>query len=509
MSLGLVINYKDREIQYNDETVLQDNLINTLDVSNFYNVKFVDIENNTNEIYELQSIFIGNTASNPKQWSLYFEHKLKGSDTQLLYIEMPFSKQPGSATYKNIPSIPLFNNKRNTSFILPRTVFTERDNTNNPPTQGFAKRFSNMNAGVSGYLFVLSPTLNYPDFWQPNGESISDKLSPYVNSAHYLYAAQVEPLQENVPITASPPQNPMSCKRKANTGIFNNTIIGEELATKLNDANKDIIIVTVVFFFVSLIVIVMTHLSTKDKNTNIFGYPNNIPGTGTATVTGGAATGGYCNMESADLSSGYIFAILFGLTVLHFYGAIYLKETFMIISGVSLLIATVVWYVRIYTKQNYSLFDLELEHFLLYSKVKPVAKWFAISAHYVWSSLFFATSANYINTASFLAVNVLYVLLAFMGWRTYTQSPGTSESAQESSITISQLLSSLAKFPIFILVGSYVVMQIIIATSSSFTKNAKPVPVPNANSPSATNPTDTNRTPRILRQSTPPNNIFA
>jgi hypothetical protein len=235
--------------------------------------------------------------------------------------------------------------------------------------------------------------------------------------------------------------NNVTCKRKANTGVINNTIMGGEFSNALIKANTDITIATIVMLFLSLLVITIFHLLNKADNTDFFGNPIQVwygENPSSKPMSGGGLSvptipglsdkihGGYaefCKMSDGKLYYGFGFFVILLIAIIQIAGSASIEGAeLMSIAGVVILIVGLSLYtfiVKYVLGQNFNINDLGIEHFFLIDPMRPASKWYAISSHMVWMSTFNQVNTKTIDKDTFIGLHVFQVLLAFLGVLVY------------------------------------------------------------------------------------------
>lgn len=261
----------------------------------------------------------------------------------------------------------------------------------------------------------------------------------------------------------------LTCKRKANTGIINGTVMSRDFADKLIESQTQIGIATVVMFFVSLFVITMVYLTAKsyDEYDVVIGNATVAPKGGGAPRVGRQKGGGeLCDINEHNLFTGYLTVLGISCFMLNMYGAIKLKEMYMLIGAIFFAVATGTYYF-IYAN-NFSIFDIELEHLILYNRNKPFVKWVAISGYYLFFALFIALITNpkltvngfYTTQAAFIAFCVGAYLLwhnDIMVQKVITKSP---DAIEKGFTILDQLTNGIFNFPFILLFFSSLISSI-------------------------------------------------
>lgn len=266
----------------------------------------------------------------------------------------------------------------------------------------------------------------------------------------------------------------LTCKRKVNTGVINGTVMSRDFADKLIESQTQIGIATVVMFFVSLFVITMFYLIAKsyeEINVDIGDTTVIGPSKGGGGVTGrGRQKGGgeLCDINERNLFTGYVTTLGISCFMLNMYGAIKLKEMYMLIGALLFAVVTGIYYF-VYAN-NFSIYDIELEHLILYNRNKPFVKWVAISGYYLFFALFIALITNpkltiksfYITQSLFIAFCVIaYLLWHFhndiMVQKVITKSP---DAIERGFTILNQLTNGIFNFPFILLFFSSIIASI-------------------------------------------------
>jgi hypothetical protein len=228
----------------------------------------------------------------------------------------------------------------------------------------------------------------------------------------------------------------MKCSRKANTGVINNTIMGDQLATELIKSNKHITAASVVMLFISLMVIVVVHLKTKAENTDFLGNP-------LAIITDPMMRGGGCLDDAPDLKWGYMFYALVGLVILQFAG-IY-RHTDFAIAGSVLFVVTIVYGVV----RSPELSEAGFNHIFLNDASKPFSKIPAIAAYITFLLTLQGLIKRTIHKDELIGLVIYYVLLHGMALFAYIKH----DIPPFTSIVSSGAKALIAVFCLFILIA--------------------------------------------------------
>jgi hypothetical protein len=242
----------------------------------------------------------------------------------------------------------------------------------------------------------------------------------------------------------------------------------------LINANQNVTIATVVMFFISLSIITISYLSAKTNS-----FTEVVANVDVLAPNGGAAAsmvgGGLCELDSNNLTNGYILIILSAGTILNFYGALYLTEMFMLIGGVVCMIFLILFY-YFGTKTRLSFANIEIEQLILYSRQKPFVKWFAISAYYVWITLFLSIiTKKGLSSVTFISVQTIFWIFALLAYVLFNHYTGiskmffrninqvnniddiaTAASSVGASAGLGFLFNSVFQFPIAIPIIAYI-----------------------------------------------------
>ena len=265
----------------------------------------------------------------------------------------------------------------------------------------------------------------------------------------------------------------LTCRRKANTGVINGTVMSTDFANKLIESQTKIGIATIVMFFISLLAITMFYLMSKSYEE----FDVTIPDATITPVTRGGSsrvgrqTGGgeLCDINEGSLFVGYFTIVGISCFMLNLYGAIKLKEMYILIGALFFAIATGVYY-YLYAN-NFSIYNIELEHLILYSRKKPFVKWVAISGYYMFFALFFALVMNpKLTPTAYYVTQVLFIVfvaLAYIQWTFYNNDIIENVTTTDPTSTIGffgmflsglkQIVGGIFNFPvILVLVTSFI-----------------------------------------------------
>ena len=304
----------------------------------------------------------------------------------------------------------------------------------------------------------------------PNNPNNNNTITPHKNTSEGFMGLndRIESFVEG-----------LTCKRKVNTGVINGTVMSRDFADKLIESQTQIGIATVVMFFVSLFVITMCYLIAKSYeeinvdigDTTVTGPSSN--GGGGVTRAGRQKGGGeLCDINERNLFTGYVTTLGISCFMLNMYGAIKLKEMYMLIGALLFAVVTGIYYF-VYAN-NFSIYDIELEHLILYNRNKPFVKWVAISGYYLFFALFIALITNpkltiksfYITQSLFIA----FCVIAYLLWLFYDDIVGTTVlSTSPDSVpglfvqivsTLKQLASGIFNFPFLLLLATSILTNV-------------------------------------------------
>jgi len=373
--------------------------------------------------------------------TLYFVHENLNNSTQYLYVKLPIkvdTKFPSDAskysTYQDIRKFLKslrYTSNQNATIDIDINANTLNATNKTPEDQGNAKTqssskditqysFTNSQNGNAVLVIQLADLITSVHDPKPALGNIPGLVKPTFHDENILDKNNIEPSQPKEGFTESFVEGNTSkittCKRKGTTGgaegtaVINNTIMGTTLASKLIDTQKEITIAGLVSFFVCLLIVAIAYL--------LMIIPDEAP----VAPSGGGMVGGMgelCSSSENKILTGYLFIISIACVLLNFYGALYLKYISMFYIGLILVVCTVAYYIK-YVYKNLTIFDLELEHVILYSRTKPFVKWMAISTHYIGFSLLYALTFNKeVATTSFIILQVLYIICALSSYALY------------------------------------------------------------------------------------------
>jgi hypothetical protein len=154
--------------------------------------------------------------------------------------------------------------------------------------------------------------------------------------------------------------------------------------------------------------------------------------------------------------------------MLNMYGAIKLKEMYMLIGALLFAVVTGIYYFMY--ANNFSIYDIELEHLILYNRNKPFVKWVAISGYYLFFALFVALLTNpkltiksfYITQSLFIAFcGIAYLLWHYntdgMVSKVVTKSPDAMSKGLQ---ILEQITHGIFNFPFILLLFSSFISSI-------------------------------------------------
>ena len=142
---------------------------------------------------------------------------------------------------------------------------------------------------------------------------------------------------------------------------------------------------------------------------------------------------------------------------------------YMLIGALLFAVVTGIYYF-VYAN-NFSIYDIELEHLILYNRNKPFVKWVAISGYYLFFALFVALITNpkltiksfYITQSLFIA----FCIAAYFLWMYYNDIVSTNvTSTSPDSVPgtfgqlpkiLQQITNGIFNFPFLLLLGSLVI----------------------------------------------------
>jgi hypothetical protein len=418
-------------------------------------IVFTGAANSTNkltykgDIYNLTKLYF-DTGTNPQKIpqtngvvdiiyvydlsGLFFEYTKTDDTNTFFLVKIPIT-QTNNATPDTYSYIRTFlgnvNNATNSDkaanydLSLHSDMFKEDEKSTNVK---LTQLFANDN-GASGIVMTLANlemtarpslyTIEARNFYPPNLVNASFQTNKNVSVNYNI-------------------SNNVTCKRKANTGVINNTIMGGTFSDALIKANTDITIATIVMLFLSLLVITIFHLLNKADNTDFFGNPIQVwygenPSSSTKISGAGLSVptipglsdkihGGYaefCKMSDGKLQYGFGFFVILLIAIIQIAGSASIEGAeLMSIAGVVILIVGLSLYtfiVKYGLGENFNINDLGIEHFFLIDPMRPASKWYAISSHMVWMSTFNQVNTKTIDKDTFIGLHVFQVLLAFLG----------------------------------------------------------------------------------------------
>ena len=266
----------------------------------------------------------------------------------------------------------------------------------------------------------------------------------------------------------------LTCKRKANTGVVNGTVMSKDFADKLIESQTQIGIATIVMFFVSLFAITMVYLSAKsyEEYDVVLGQVEVSRTTPSVVAKGGSRVGRQngggelCDINEDSLFTGYITIVGIACFMLNLFGAVKLKEMYMLFGAIFFAAATGIYY---YSYANhFSISEIELEHLILYNRKKPFVKWVAISGYYMYFALFFALVMNpKLSVTAFYTTQLMFIVFAiaaYLLWEFYSNdfvSSVTTTSQDESQgffdtavSRLNQITNGIFNFPLLLVLGS-------------------------------------------------------
>jgi hypothetical protein len=466
--------------------------------SDIYTKGYFDIGSNSksrldynNNSYKLTRIYVKcNEALEIN--TLYFVHENLNNSTQYLYVKVPIkvdtkfpSDTPKYSTYPDIRKFLKslrYTSNQNATIEIDINSSTLNDmvktsDQGNPKEQSSSKditqySFTNSQNGNAVLVIQLADLITSVHDPKPALGNIPGLVKPTFNDENILDKNNIEPSNQKEGFTetfveGNTPKTITTCKRKGTTGgaegtaVINNTIMGTTLASKLIDTQKEITIAGLVSFFVCLLIVAIAYLFMI--------IPDEAPG---ASLSGGGMIGGMgelCSSSENKIVTGYLFIIGIGCVFLNFYGALYLKYISMFYIGLILVVCTVAYYIR-YVYKNLTLFDLELEHVILYNRTKPFVKWMAISTHYIGFSLLYALTFNKeVATTSFIILQVLYIICALASYALYVNYdmlfsvPSViAEQTVETNQSIFGKIMSMITYILFIVPNAFKTFPVIL-----------------------------------------------
>lgn len=470
-------------------------------------IVFTGAANSTNKLtykgdeYQLTKLYF-DTGTKPKQESqsgvdtyvydlsgLFFEYTKADDAKTFFLVKIPITQNANAntTTYSDIRTFLNNVEKEQSStkgakynLSLNSDMFKEDGTTTNVK---LTQLFANEN-GASGIVMTLANlemvsrpslyTLESNNFYPPN----------LVNASFQT--------EKNVSVNYNISNN-VTCKRKANTGVINNTIMGGAFSNALIKANTDITIATIVMLFLSLLVITIFHLLNKADNTDFFGNPIQVWYAEKASSGGGLSDptipglpeqihGGYpefCKMSDGKLYYGFVFFVILLIAIIQIVGSASIEGAeLMSIAGVVLLLFGIGAYplfVVHVMSENFSISDLGVEHFFLIDPVRPITKWVAISSHMVWMTTFNQVSSKTIDKDTFIGLHVYHVVLAVLGVFAYwVETPERTNWWNKIPI-----LNYIISFPAIILVLIIFITSFIVAAATEKRRNEQTPPPTN------------------------------
>lgn len=451
--------------------------------------------------------------------AIYFEHiapKKDPKDTstpnKFVYVKIPVLKVDKSPvntypqirkyikdiTESDMQTNPKINISINNSIFNADTTATIPSNNNLKKIAKNIFTFSNTISGTLstitnvGYIVELAP-LNVPEPYKFSVNDDAFDVSVFTNTNVTTKSTPNNPTNNNTITSQNDVDKEgfaglndrlesfvegLTCKRKANSGVINGTVMSSDFADKLIESQTQIGITTIVMFFVSLFVITMVYLTAKsyEEYDVILGDVNTIP---TPPVMPGGSSrvgrqkGGseLCDINEGSLFAGYITIVGISCFMLNLYGAIQLKQMYMLMGAVFFAIATGIYY-YLYAN-HFSISEIELEHVILYNRKKPFVKWVAISGYYMFFALFFALIMNpKLSVNAFYTTQMLFIGLtvaAFMLWKFYNKVMVTSITSNNP--VNSQNMSGLASNILDSIKNAVFNYPLLLVLSSSFIAN--------------------------------------
>lgn len=261
----------------------------------------------------------------------------------------------------------------------------------------------------------------------------------------------------------------LTCKRKAKTGVVNGTVMSQDFAEKLIESQTQIGIATIVMFFVSLLVITIVYLSAKSyEEYDVVLGPVDVSNTakGGSRVGGQKGGGELCDINQGSLTTGYIMIVGISCFMLNLFGAVKLKQMYMLFGAIFFAAATGIYY-YLYAN-HFSISEIELEHLILYNRKKPFVKWIAISGYYMCFALFFALVMNpKLSVTAFYTTQIIFivfVIAAYFLWQVYsnvfvssviTTNPDESKASFDNVVPLlKQITNYIFNFPLLLVLGS-------------------------------------------------------
>ena len=439
--------------------------------------------------------------------AIYFEHVAKKKDpkdtsspNKFVYVKIPVVKVDKSTaeTYphirkmvKDIHEGDMQSNPK-ISISINNLLFNADKTTSIPSNHNLGKiatnifTFSNTISGTLstvtnvGYIVELAP-LNVPEAHKFSVNDDAFDITVFTNTNVTIKSTPNNPNNNNTIASQNDVAKEgfaglndriesfvegLTCKRKANTGVINGTVMSRDFADKLIESQTQIGIATVVMFFVSLFAITMFYLIAKSyEEYDVVLGPATIAATAATKTQGGSRGGGQkgggelCDINQGSLFTGYITIIGISCVILNLYGAFKLKEMYILIGAVVFAVATGIYY-YVYAN-HFSIYDIELEHVILYSRSKPFVKWIAISGYYMFFALFFALVMNpKLTSRAFYLAQLLFVgfaSLAYIHMHFFgnTMSPPSPTSDTTTLVgALNRLTNIIINFPLIIVLSS-------------------------------------------------------
>ena len=355
----------------------------------------IEFENAT---YKLTKIYFECTETLEIK-TIYFEHVNSKNSTQYIYVKLPIEMDTAKSTtpdkYNTYTDVRGFlrslqyadNQDTQIVFKIAEGLLNESNSVNTTSKYSF----THSQSGDAVTMIELTKLMVNPINPKIEYKMISGFTKSKMTNTNILDKNNTNPKKEGFTEGFVEGATNYSCKRKGTieTAVINNTIMGESLATKLIESQKSIMITAVVMFFICLLVVSLYYLSTiNTEDTEV--KPPIAPGGGSAILGG---MGEFCANSEQKTLNGFLFIIGISCVILNLYGAMYLKDMYLFYAGIVFTGITAMYYIR-YVYKELTIFDVELEHVILYSREKPIVKWFAMSAHYIWFSLMSAMSLS-------------------------------------------------------------------------------------------------------------------
>lgn len=469
-------------------------------------IVFTGAANSTNKLtykgdeYQLTKLYF-DTGTKPTQASqsgvdtyvydlsgLFFEYTKADDAKTFFLVKIPITQNANAniATYSDIRTFLENVEKEQSStkaakydLSLNSNMFKEDGTTTNVK---LTQLFANEN-GASGIVMTLANlemvtrpslyTLESRNFYPPNLVNASFQTEKNVSVNYNI-------------------SNKVKCKRKANTGVMNNTIMGGAFSDALIKANTHITIATIVMLFLSLLVITIFHLLNKADNTDFFGNPiqvwyaekpppvnpSSVIGSGLSVPTipglpeqihGGYA--GFCKMSDGKLYYGFGFFVILLIAIIQIAGSASIEGAeLMSIVGVVILLFGIVAYpllmVHVMGEENFTISDLGIEHFFLIDPVRPISKWLALSSHMVWMTTFNQVSSKTIDKDTFIILHVYHVVLAVLACFMYV-----NETTWFKSLTENSILKWFIYYPVSMLILTIIISGSIVAAAPEKRRN--------------------------------------